>query len=295
MSDSESKPLTSHRAGRDGPLLSPPARGEGEHLLLSLRGVTKQRLSAGVAFELRIDTLDLAAGERVALVGESGSGKSTLLDLVALASRPDAADRFSFSPSPLVGEGRGGGSPAEPAPRVQADGAPADIAGLWHDGSADALAALRARHIGYVPQTGGLFAFLSVRDNIDLPRRLLALPDDGTVETLAERLGVADQLRKKPAALSVGQRQRVAIARALAHGPSLVLADEPTASVDPATADIVIDLLLEQAAERGAALLLASHDWARVERLGLPRIAPDIARQRSDEGVVVRSSFARRA
>jgi putative ABC transport system ATP-binding protein len=240
--------------------------------LLSLRGVTKQRLSAGARFELRIDALDLAAGERVALVGESGSGKSTLLDLVALASRPDEAGRF----------------------RVQVDDAVANIAHLWRDGASDALAALRARHIGYVPQTGGLFGFLSVFDNIDLPRRLLGLPRDGsTVERLAERLGVADQLRKKPAALSVGQRQRVAIARALAHGPSLVLADEPTASVDPATADIVTELLLEQTKERGAALLLASHDWARVERLGLPRIAPEIARERTEDGVVVRSTFAR--
>jgi putative ABC transport system ATP-binding protein len=239
--------------------------------LLSLRGVTKRRASAGVVFELHVDALDLAAGERAALVGESGSGKSTLLDLVALASRPDAADRFDIGTE---------------------DGA-ADIAGLWQAEAGDSLAALRARLIGYVPQTGGLFAFLNVFDNIDLPRRLLALPRDGTVETLAERLGVADQLRKKPAALSVGQRQRVAIARALAHGPSLVLADEPTASVDPATADIVTDLLLEQAEVHGAALLLASHDWARVERLGLPRIAANVARERNDDGLIVRSTFAR--
>jgi putative ABC transport system ATP-binding protein len=239
--------------------------------LLSLRGLCKRRLSAGVTFELRVEELDLAAGERAALVGESGSGKSTLLDLVALAARPDAAERFV----------------------VDADGTVADIAGLWETHAGDALAALRAHHIGYVPQTGGLFAFLSVFDNIDLPRRLLDLPRDGTVETLAERLGVADQLRKKPAALSVGQRQRVAIARALAHGPSLVLADEPTASVDPATADVVTELLLEQTRERGAALLLASHDWARVERLELPRIAPDIVREQTGDGVVVRSTFAR--
>ena len=239
--------------------------------LLSLRGITKQRLAPGARFELRIDALDVAAGERVALVGESGSGKSTLLDLVALASRPDSADGFTF----------------------QSDTGTTDIASLWRDDASDALAVLRAQHVGYVPQTGGLFAFLTVFDNIDLPRRLLSLPSDGTVERLAERLGVADQLRKKPATLSVGQRQRVAIARALAHNPSIVLADEPTASVDPATADIVTDLLLEQTKARGAALLLASHDWARVERLGLPRIAPDIARERTSEGVVVRSTFAR--
>jgi putative ABC transport system ATP-binding protein len=239
--------------------------------LLSLRGVTKRRASAGAVFELHIDALDLAAGERLALVGESGSGKSTMLDLVALAARPDAADRFDMATD---------------------DGA-RDVARLWREEAGDALAMLRARHIGYVPQTGGLFAFLSVFDNIELPRRLLALPRDGTVEALAGRLGVADQLARKPAALSVGQRQRVAIARALAHGPSLVLADEPTASVDPATADIVTDLLLEQAEAHGAALLLASHDWARVERLGLPRLAPDIARERSDGDVVVRSTFVR--
>lgn len=239
--------------------------------LLSLRGVTKRRASAGATFVLRIDELDLAAGERVALVGESGSGKSTLLDLVALASRPDTAERF----------------------RVEAGDETADIAGLWANDASDALAGLRARHIGYVPQTGGLFAFLSVFDNIDLPRRLLDLPDDGTVHALAERLGVTDQLRKKPSALSVGQRQRVAIARALAHNPSLVLADEPTASVDPATADIVTDLLLEQVTAHGAALLLASHDWARVERLGLPRISPDIAREATQDGVVVRATFGR--
>jgi putative ABC transport system ATP-binding protein len=239
--------------------------------LLSLRGIARRRVAAGVTFELRIETLDLAAGERVALVGESGSGKSTLLDVLALAARPDAVGRF----------------------RIAAGNDAADVAALWRAGAADSLAALRARHVGYVPQTGGLFAFLSVFDNIDLPRRLLGLPRDRTVEKLAERLGVADQLRKKPVALSVGQRQRVAIARALAHRPALVLADEPTASVDPATADIVIDLLLEQTREQGVTLLLASHDWARIERLGLPRIAPDIVRERRGDDVVVRSTFAR--
>ncbi|MBL8673985.1 MAG: ABC transporter ATP-binding protein [Rhodospirillales bacterium] len=239
--------------------------------LLSLRGVAKRRESAGARFELRVESLDVAAGERVALVGESGSGKSTLLDLLALASAPDDAEAFALA---------------------TADGA-TDAAALWRDGDGDALAALRARHVGYVPQTGGLFAFLNVFDNIDLPRRLLGMADDGTTAALARRLGVADHLRKKPAALSVGQRQRVAIARALAHGPALVLADEPTASVDPATADLVTELLLEQTAERGAALILASHDWARIERLGLPRVAPEIERRRDGDGVVVRSVFAR--
>jgi putative ABC transport system ATP-binding protein len=142
-----------------------------------------------------------------------------------------------------------------------------------------------------VPQTGGLFAFLRVRDNIALPRRLLGMKDDGTVEHLAERLGVADQLLKKPSALSVGQRQRVAIARALAHGPALVLADEPTASVDPATADTVMALLLEQAAQNGAAVIVASHDWVRIKQLGLPRLHPRIERHVKGDTTLVRSIF----
>jgi ABC-type ATPase involved in cell division len=74
-----------------------------------------------------------------------------------------------------------------------------------------------------------------------------------------------------------------------------VLADEPTASVDPATADIVSELLLEQTMAHGAALLLASHDWARVERLGVPRVEPEIAREQTEDGVTVRSTFARPA
>jgi putative ABC transport system ATP-binding protein len=217
-----------------------------------------------------VPALDVPRGGCIALCGESGSGKSTLLDILALASRPDSVKAFALN--------------AEARLR-------SDIAALWARGGTDSLAPLRARHLGYVPQTGGLFAFLRVRDNIALPRRLLGLRDDGTVEHLAERLGVADQLRKKPSALSVGQRQRVAIARALAHGPALVLADEPTASVDPATADTVMRLLLEQAAQNGAAVVVASHDWARIEQLGLPRLHPRIERHEKNGTTTVRSIF----
>lgn len=144
-----------------------------------------------------------------------------------------------------------------------------DAAALWRRRDLDGLAALRAAAIGYVPQTGGLLPFLSVRDNVALPRRLLGLPSDGTVERLAETLGIADHLAKKPGALSIGQRQRTAVARALAHGPALVLADEPTASVHPALADTVMALLVAQAREADAALILATHDPVRAARHGM--------------------------
>ena len=238
--------------------------------VIALRDLTKRRMASGITFELCVPSLDVPRGGCLALCGESGSGKSTLLDILALASRPDSVGTFHLNAQPRLRS---------------------DIAGLWARGGTASLAPLRARHLGYVPQTGGLFAFLHVRDNIALPRRLLGLKDDGTVEHLAERLGVADQLRKKPSALSVGQRQRVAIARALAHGPALVLADEPTASVDPATADVVMALLLEQAARNGAAVVIASHDWARLQKLGLPRLHPRIERQVKGGNTIVRSIF----
>lgn len=246
-----------------------PDSGAGASVI-ALRDLTKRRTASGITFELSVPTLDVPRGGCMALCGESGSGKSTLLDILALASRPDSVKAFALH--------------AQARQRV-------DIAALWARGGTDSLAPFRARHLGYVPQTGGLFAFLRVRDNIALPRRLLGLSDDGTVEHLAERLGVADQLRKKPSALSVGQRQRVAIARALAHGPALVLADEPTASVDPATADTVMALLLEQAAQNGAAVVVASHDWARIKQLGLPRLHPRIERHVKGGNTLVRSIF----
>jgi len=153
-----------------------------------------------------------------------------------------------------------------------------DLRALWQVGDLDALAALRRRYFGYVLQSGGLLGFLTVHDNINLPRRWCNLPDDGTVAHLAERLGLSRLLNRYPSALSVGERQRVAIARALAHRPPMVLADEPTASLDPLNADSVMDLFLALATEQGTTVIVASHDWTRMERLdadGTLRLAAD--------------------
>jgi putative ABC transport system ATP-binding protein len=238
-------------------------------LLLHAKRLVRRRESADSAFEVVAPRLALPAGGALALIGESGSGKSTLLDMLAMVSAPDAAEIFAL-----------------------ADGAQVlDIAALWSQGRRGALAAIRARLLGYVPQTGGLLPFLSVGDNIDLPRRLLGLPRGDEVRTLAGRLGIADQLGKKPAALSVGQRQRAAIARALAHGPKLVLADEPTASLDPSAARVAFRLLLEQTRARGAGLIVASHDWRLVDEFGLPRLHPHMARGENGGRAYVRAEF----
>jgi len=215
--------------------------------MISLRNVHKTRGTGLQRYSLVIPRLELAAGQQVALVGASGSGKSTLLDMLALVSAPDQAQRFDFFPS---------------------HGA-VDIAGLWRDNAQDRLASLRSQHLGYVLQTGGLLSFLTVRDNIALSRKLLGLCNDGSVERLVEQLEIADQLHKKPQALSVGQRQRVSCARALAHNPQLVLADEPTAALDPLNAGRVIQLLLSRARDRGVGCLIATHDEVLARSAGL--------------------------
>ncbi len=147
-----------------------------------------------------------------------------------------------------------------------------DALSLWRTCQLDALAALRSQHLGFVPQTGSLLPFLTLRANIALPLRLQGRTDPVRVAQLAERLGIAAVLDRMPSSVSVGQRQRAAVARALVHRPGLVLADEPTASVHPTQADEILHLLTE-AAEDGTALVISTHDAARAQAAGFA-IAP---------------------
>ncbi len=226
--------------------------------MLTLSAVHKSRGVGSQRYSLVIPALALRAGEQVAIVGPSGCGKSTLLDLLALVLAPDQVGHFEFNAI--------------------------DIGSLWRADQQSRLAQLRSQHLGYVLQTGGLLGFLDVRGNIALSRQLLGLKDDGSVARLAEQLEISDQLAKKPSALSVGQRQRVSCARALAHTPQLVLADEPTASLDPLNAERVMHALLGQAHEHRAACVIATHDepLARASGLQIRRIS---CRRDADGGV----------
>jgi putative ABC transport system ATP-binding protein len=217
--------------------------------LVLLEGVTKLRPGRDRSFRLEVPRLSLQPGQALALVGPSGCGKSTLIDLLALALAPDATGRFLLRP---------GGAAHW-----------LDVGAAWR-GRRPLLAQARAATCGYILQNGGLLPFLDVADNIALPAEIAGRASHDRVQALAERLGIAPLLREWPERLSVGQRQRVAIARALAHAPPLVLADEPTAALDPANADTVMRLLLEAVAQQGAALVLATHDLALAERFGLP-------------------------
>ncbi len=160
--------------------------------------------------------------------------------------------------------------------RPQPEAEAYDITELWHARESDMLGELRSRHIGYVLQYGGLLPYLSVRGNIELPCELLGLPLEGIASGLATKLGIAQQLDKRPSELSVGQRQRVAIARALSHSPPIVIADEPTAAIDPPNAERIVALLAELAAELGVTLIMATHAHALAQRTGFTLIRHEV-------------------
>lgn len=215
--------------------------------MFELRNVAKTRTQGGVTFELRIPSLTVRARSFVGLVGPSGCGKSTLLDLLALVLRPTECEAFSIRP--------GAASPS------------IDLKDLWGGSSEDTLASLRRNHLGYVLQTGGLFPFLTVAQNILLPVEIRG--QGGAREKMrrmAERIGVGSLLDKKPQYLSGGQRQRVAVLRALVHDPLIVLADEPTAAVDRERAESIIETFQTLAEEEGSSIVMATHD----ERLIAP-------------------------
>ncbi len=227
-------------------------RQSGGALVYHLRDVVKTREAEGVSFRLRVPSLQIAMGEKIALIGESGCGKSTLLDMLAFILKPSTAGAFRFRP--------------------ERDGEPLDVDAYWKAGKLNELGDLRKRHLGYVIQTGGLLPYLTVRDNMNLCRNVLGLEHDGTVDHLAEELGIANHLNKLPDALSTGERQRVAIGRALAHRPSIVIADEPTASLDPYAAQKIMAHFISLVEELNITVILASHAWRHIKELGLRRL-----------------------
>ncbi len=183
--------------------------------------------------------LEVAAGESVAVVGVSGSGKSTLLHLLAGLDRPDAGA--------------------------------VELAGRRVDRLADRqLAALRNRHLGFVYQQHHLLPEFTAQENAALPLRLAGIAHAQALEQagrLLARVGLARRLGHKPGELSGGERQRAALCRALVMQPDLLLADEPTGSLDRAAAAEVFDLLLELNAERRVALALVTHDPGLARRM----------------------------
>jgi putative ABC transport system ATP-binding protein len=177
-------------------------------------------------------SLEVRSGEMVALTGPSGSGKSTLLNLCGLIDTQDAGSR--------------------------------ELGGIAIDGLDEiAMTRLRREKVGFIFQGFNLVPVMTVFDNVEYPLLLLgvsAAERRQRVGTALQRVGLEAFARRLPDALSGGQRQRVAIARALVKSPALVIADEPTANLDSATASQIVDLLHELARERNASVVVATHD-----------------------------------
>ena len=188
---------------------------------------------------LRDISFDLAAGQTAAIVGASGSGKSTLLGILAGLDTPSSGAVL------LAGQ---------------------DLFAL----NEDQRAALRARHVGFVFQSFQLMPNLSALENVMLPLELAGLPDARTQATaMLRRVGLGERLQHRPKVLSGGEQQRVALARAFVVRPDVLLADEPTGSLDHATGAAIMDLMFDLNREQGTTLVLVTHDRllaARCER-----------------------------
>ncbi|MCC6509894.1 MAG: ABC transporter ATP-binding protein [Pirellulaceae bacterium] len=194
----------------------------------------------GTDFRLCVPHLAIARGEKVAIVGPSGSGKTTLLMLLAGVKVPSKG-------SILVGQTR-------------------------VDGLSDAARRkFRVASIGFVFQEFELLEYLSVRENILLPYMINpALRRTSEVEervmSLAQTSGLKDKLARRPDQLSQGERQRVALCRAMVTQPQVILADEPTGSLDPQTTRDVLQLMFDQVDQSGATLVMVTHDHAVLGR-----------------------------
>jgi lipoprotein-releasing system ATP-binding protein len=206
---------------------------------VEIRGLYRTHRKGGREIEvLRGVDLDLAPGDRVAVVGPSGAGKSTLLHVIGLLDRPTAGE-------------------------IRLDGQP--ISAL---GSRD-RARLRNDTVGFVFQAHLLLPEHSALGNVALPVLLAGGSHkvaNARAEALLGAVGLAERLHHRPGELSGGEQQRVALARALVMGPGLVLADEPTGNLDPATAGGVFDLMVQLNVQLGSTLVVVTHSRELADR-----------------------------
>jgi len=209
--------------------------------IIAVRGVSKSVQDASGSLDILRDIdFSVSKGETAAIVGASGSGKSTLLAIMAGLDTPSAGQVL------LAGQS-------------------------MFDLSEDERAAVRAQHVGFVFQSFQLMPHLTALENVMLPLELAGRSDARSAATaMLQRVGLGERLKHLPKVLSGGEQQRVALARAFVVQPALLLADEPTGSLDHGTGAAIMDLMFALNREQGTTLVLVTHDRqlaARCERM----------------------------
>lgn len=216
--------------------------------VIELRGIVKHyRVGDAEVPALREVSLAVPRGRFIAVRGPSGSGKSSLLNVCGLIDAFDAG-------------------------RYRLEGQ--DVGSLDETGRS----LIRRRRIGFVFQSYNLVPVMTVRENVEYPLLLAGLGEAERrrrVDEILSQVGLADRADRRPDLLSGGQRQRTAIARALVKAPALVIADEPTANLDTATANQVIDMMRELGHQHGATFLIATHDDRMTARCDAVRTLTD--------------------
>lgn len=207
-----------------------------ESSLYVISDLLVRRRRGNSQFDLEVPSLTIDRGSFNIIIGPNGSGKSTFMDALGLALSPLRAGRFDLRVSERVTFALTNLSPARKA---------------W----------IRRNHLGYILQDGGLLPFLSVSQNINLPALISSQTTENSFrDELIDRLKIRPHLHKKPSVLSSGERQRVAIVRALATVPTVVLADEPTGSIDRQSALSIRETLVALAREVGTTIIVITHD-----------------------------------
>jgi len=204
-----------------------------DNLLLYVKNVSKDYYKDGKVFHILNNVnLQLEKGRSISIMGPSGSGKTTLLNIIGTLDRPTSGEVFIDNKN---------------------------ITTM----SENALASIRLWDIGFVFQFYNLVPVMTALENVMLPMQIAGIDKEKRLQRaqeLLERVNLQERMDHYPNELSGGEQQRVAIARALANKPKIILADEPTADLDPSTAKVIMDLLIKETKYEGGSLVVVTHD-----------------------------------
>ena len=230
--------------------------------MLTIHNLVISRPIGKSFFKVCLPELSVQAGQVVVIKGDSGCGKSTLLEMIGMILQPDEISHY----------------------HLMVDNQNYDIADVIQRNDVNELATIRAKYLGFMLQTGGLLPFLNIKDNILLSAKLLQKNIDTTrFDYLIDKLNIGHLLNKYPKQLSIGERQRASFIRSIIHKPALLLADEPTSALDPYNANLLFDLIIEQAQQDNIAAMIVTHDWQRIENKGLFTLSAKLSSTQSSE------------